>query len=179
MKISIKVSISAHKTTKLLGLFFICLNLTSASVYAQNSTCFNEVVIEPGFIAFTTNKESKLADWYQTTFGLSVVKEFSFADGTVNGILMNKGEFIVEVFNREDAFEASDYAQKVKPEQWRGVMKFGIFTNANLSILKQCLNNNGIEAGRIFEDEKLGIDLLQVIDPEQNVIEIISRSNTR
>ena len=57
-------------------------------------------------------------------------------------------------------------------------MKFGIYTNANLKILKQCLNNNGVNAGRIFNDKKLNIDLLQVIDPEQNILEIISRTNT-
>ena len=30
-------------------------------------------------------------------------------------------------------------------------------------------------AGRIFGDEKLGIDLLQIADPEKNTLEIISR----
>ena len=178
MKISKLLSISVGNSTMLLSLFFICFTLSYTKVYAQNPTCFDNVIIEPSFIAFTTKKESKLADWYQTTFGLNVVKEFAFPDGTVNGFLMQKGEFIVEVFNREDALQGSDYVEKAKPEQWRGVMKFGIYTNANLPILKQCLNNQGVQAGRIYNDKKLNIDLLQVIDPEQNILEIISRTNT-
>lgn len=178
MKIAKLLSISASNSTLLLSIFFIGFTLSFTKAYAQNSTCFDNIIIEPSFIAFTTNKESKLADWYQSTFGLSVVKEFAFPDGTVDGVLMNKSEFIVEVFHREDVLEASHYVQKSKPEQWRGVMKFGIYTNANLTVLKQCLNNQGVKAGRIFKDKKLNIDLLQVIDPEQNILEIISRTNT-
>ena len=56
-----------------------------------------------------------------------------------------------------------------------GVMKVGAFTDANLLDLQQCLKEQGLNAGRIFGDEKLGIDLLQVTDPEQNTLEIISR----
>ena len=62
-------------------------------------------------------------------------------------------------------------------EHWRGFMKFGVYTDANLIILKQCLEMRGVDAGRIFNDKKLGIDLLQVVDPELNVLEIISRSD--
>ena len=60
-------------------------------------------------------------------------------------------------------------------EQWQGVNKVGIFTNANLPALKSCLNKIGVEATRIWQDKNLGIDLLQVIDPDGNVLEIISR----
>ena len=178
MKISKVLPLSIGSSTIRLSIIIICFSLFHSKAYAENATCFSKVTIEPSFIAFTTKKESKLADWYQSTFGLKIVKEFAFPDGTVNGLLMQKGEFVVEVFNRDDALEASDYVQKSKPEQWRGVMKFGIYTNANLPILKQCLINQGVQAGRIYNDTKLNIDLLQVIDPEQNVLEIISRTNT-
>ncbi|MBL4670669.1 MAG: hypothetical protein JKX81_00305 [Arenicella sp.] len=177
MKILNNTSISIFRSNVLLGMLIICVTSPIKGAYAQDSSCFEKTIIEPSFIAFTTDKESKLAGWYQTTFGLNVVKEFSFPDGTVNGVLMNKGEFVVEVFNRDDALERRDYARTAKPEQWRGVMKFGIYTNANLSTLKQCLNDQGVKAGRIFSDKKLGINLLQVIDPEENVLEIISRSD--
>lgn len=60
--------------------------------------------------------------------------------------------------------------------QWKGFMKFGVYTNADLPTLKECLLSNGHIAGRIFSDEKLGIDLLLVIEPERNIIEIISRN---
>jgi hypothetical protein len=178
MKISKTLSISISKSTMLFSMIFICFTLSLPKAYAQNSTCFSKVIIEPSFIAFTTTKESKLADWYQSTFGLKTVKKFAFPDGTVNGLLMQKGEFVVEVFNRDDALQASDYVQNSKPEQWRGVMKFGIYTNANLPMLKQCLINQGVQAGRIYNDTKLNIDLLQVIDPEQNILEIISRTKS-
>lgn len=168
----------AYKTCFTLVLFIISTLFSTSKVYANDSTCFSRVIIEPGFIAFTSKKSSKLAGWYQTLLGLNIVKKFSFPDGSINGVLMHKGEFIVEVFNRDDALEQQDYVPTAKPEQWSGVMKFGIYTNANLATLKQCLNKRGINAGRIFNDAKLNIDLLQVIDPELNVLEIISRSKT-
>ena len=69
-----------------------------------------------------------------------------------------------------------DYMLGTLPEQWRGFMKFGVYTDTNLPILKKCLKNQGVKVGRIFSDKKLDIDLLQVVDPELNVLEIISRS---
>lgn len=54
-------------------------------------------------------------------------------------------------------------------------MKFGFYTDANQIDLKACLKSKNINAGRIFRDNILGIDLLQVIDPEGNILEIISR----
>ena len=161
----------------LIGVLSVCLALVSTNLYAQSRSCFDEVNLEPSFIAFTTNKQSKLADWYKRVFGLETVKEFSFPDGTVTGVLMHKGEFVVEVFNRNDALEARDYVPGALPEQWIGVTKYGVYTNANLPFLKQCLKDQGVSAGRIFNDKKLGIDLLQVVDPELNVLEIISRSS--
>ena len=153
-----------------------CLMLISSSIHAQSKNCFDEVVIEPGFVAFTTAKQSKLADWYKRLFDLEIAKEFAFPDGSVTGMLMHKGEFVVEVFNRNDAIKGDDYEPEASPEQWAGVMKFGVYTNANLPILKKCLEDQDVNAGRIFNDDKLGIDLLQVVDPESNVLEIISRS---
>ena len=159
-----------------LGVLGVCLVLAGTNVHAQSRSCFDKVKLEPSFIAFTTKKNSKLGDWYKSTFGLKIVKEFSFPDGAVTGVLMQKGEFVVEVFNRDDALEGRDYAHNSRPEQWRGIMKFGVYTDANLLDLKRCLKDQGVRAGRIFNDKKLGIDLLQVTDPEQNVLEIISRS---
>ena len=54
-------------------------------------------------------------------------------------------------------------------------MKFEFYTDADLIDLKMCLGNKTINAGRIFRDNNLGIDLLYVIDPKGNSLEIISR----
>jgi len=99
------------------------------------------VKIEPGFIAFTAAKDSQLGNWYQETFDLKIVKEFTFPDGSVRGILMRKAEFVVEVFYRNNALNKQNYASKAELEQWTGVAKFGIYTDADLPQLKQCLNN--------------------------------------
>ena len=168
---------SISGTNLSLGILCACLALISIDIHAQPTNCFDEVSLEPGFIAFTTTKHSELAGWYKRIFGLETVKEFSFPDGTVTGVLMHKEEFVVEVFNRNDTLEGRDYVPGAEPEQWRGFTKFGVYTNANLLILKKCLEDRGVKAGRIFNDKKLGIDLLQVIDPELNVLEIISRSS--
>jgi hypothetical protein len=93
----------------------------------------------------------------------------------VTGVLMHNDELVVEVFYRNEVLEKLDYVAESSSEQWRGFMKFGIYTDANLTDLKECLKKQGVNAGRIFNDKKLGIDLLQVIDPEKNVLEIISR----
>ena len=168
---------SISGTTLSPGILCVCLALISTDIHAQPQSCFDEVNLEPGLIAFTTRKHSKLADWYKRVFGLETVKEFSFPDGTVTGVLMHKEEFVVEVFNRNDALEGHDYVPDAEPEQWRGFTKIGVYTDANLLVLKRCLEDRGVKAGRIFNDMKLGIDLLQVVDPELNVLEIISRSS--
>lgn len=151
--------------------------MDSTQAAAQQS-CFAAVTLEPSFVAFTTKKHSTLAQWYKNVFGLKIAKEFSFPDGSVTGVLMNKGEFVVEVFNRSKALEGKDDQASANTEQWMGIAKYGIYTNAELSSLKQCLIKQGVKAGRIFVDNNLGIHLLQVSDPEENVMEIISRFNS-
>ena len=177
MEFSDKTSSLVGVSTISLGVLSVCLALVSTNLYAQIRSCFDEVNLEPSFIAFTTKKHSKLADWYKRVFDLETAKEFSFPDGTVTGVLMHKGEFVVEVFNRDNALERRDYVPDAVPEQWLGVSKFGVYTSADLPMLKQCLEDQGVNVGRIFKDKNLGVDLLQVVDPELNVLEIISRSS--
>ena len=43
----------------------VFLALISTNIHAQSKSCFDEINIEPGLIAFTTEKHSKLADWYK------------------------------------------------------------------------------------------------------------------
>lgn len=161
------------KTVMIRFLVLICM-----SAYGQNKeidNCLSKIILEPSFIAVTTHKDSGLGKWYQSTFGLEVVKEFAFPDGSTTGILMKKDEFVVEIFYRKDALKKRNFMPDSNAEQWSGFMKFGFYTNANLIQLKECLKSKAINAGRIFRDENLGVDLLQVIDPEGNVLEIISR----
>lgn len=139
------------------------------------NNCISEILLEPSFIAFTTHKNSELGEWYKNTFGLEIVKEFAFPDGNITGVLMRKGAFVVEIFYRNDALKKSDLMPDSNVKQWSGFMKFGFYTDANLIDLKACLIRKNINAGRIFRDDNLGVDLLQVIDPEGNVLEIISR----
>lgn len=153
----------------------LCLFSLNSLALPQSQSCFYQVKIEPAFIAFTASKNSQLGAWYKKTFDLETVKEFAFPDGSVTGILMRKEEFIVEVFYRDEVHEKIDYAPKSKTEQWTGVMKSGFYVNADLIQLKQCLLEQGVQATRIWQDKKLGIDLLQVIDPNKNVLEIIQR----
>lgn len=150
--------------------------MTSCIIQAQETeTCFDAVKLEPAFIAFSTSKDSKLGTWYQETFGLEIVKEFSFPDGSVTGVLMKRDEFVVELFYRKNGYDTKDYVPNSKSDEWKGFMKFGMYTNANLKELRDCLKKKGVNAGRIYNDKNLKVDLLQVIDPEGNVLEIISR----
>ncbi len=137
--------------------------------------CFDDVKIEASFIAFTTAKTSSLANWYQELFTLSTVKEFAFPDGKTTGILMNNDDLIVEVFFKKDVLIPEEQVPQSTAGQWQGVNKVGIFTNANLPALKQCLIKAGVNATRIWHDKNLAIDLLQIIDPDGNLLEIITR----
>lgn len=170
-----KISKDVGGRTLLLGIWSLLSVLTSTNVHAGSGTCFEAVKLEPSFIAFTSNKDSQLGAWYQSLFGLEIAKEFSSPDGAVTGVLMHKGDFIVEVFYREDLLQVSDPAHEANSSRRHGVLKVGVFTDANLLDLQQCLTKRGVNAGRIFDDEKLGISLLQVTDPEENTVEIISR----
>lgn len=159
-------------------IFALVISFNAIAQKKESTNCISEISLEPSFIAFTTHKNSNLGNWYKNTFGLEIVKEFAFPDGSATGVLMRKGEFIVEIFFRNDVLKKSDIKPNSSSEQWSGFMKFGFYTDANLIDLKTCLKDKNVNAGRIFKDDKLGIDLLQVIDPEGNVLEIISRQKT-
>ena len=149
--------------------------LISTNVHADSGSCFDAIKIEPSFIALDSSKDSALGAWYQELFGLKIAKEFSFPDGSVTGVLMHKGDFIVEIFYRADVPPASGATSESSAIRRHGVFKVGVFTDANLLDLQQCLKERGADAGRLFEDKKLRINLLQVTDPEKNILEIISR----
>lgn len=137
--------------------------------------CFSELEFESGFIAITTSKDSELGDWYKESFDMEQIKEFASADGNSTGIILRKNQFVVEILFRNDLIERKDSGPGAGNEKWYGLQKFGVYTNADLLELKQCLLENGINAGRIFRDSELGEDLLLVKDPEGNMMEIISR----
>jgi hypothetical protein len=120
-----EISCSLGRATIALSIFSVGVLLISAAVSAQPRSCFDQVTLEPSLIAFTTNRDSDLADWYQRIFGLKITKEFSFPDGSVTGTLMHKDEFVLEIFNRDDIFEGLDYVPGASSEQWRGVMHLG------------------------------------------------------
>lgn len=61
--LSDEISSLVGGSTISLGILGVCLALVSTNVYAQPRNCFDEVKLEPSFIAFTTKKNSKLADW--------------------------------------------------------------------------------------------------------------------
>jgi hypothetical protein len=151
------------------------MNIYSQESKIQSQNCFKDIDIEPSFIAFSTAKGSDLGNWYQEVFNLETVKEFAFPDGSITGKLMQKKEFVVELFFREKIYDTKNKVPKSTKEEWNGIMKFGVYTNANLRSLKKCLNDKNINAGRIFNDKNLSIDLLHVKDPEGNSFEIISR----
>ena len=68
---------------------------------------------------------------------------------------------------------------KSTQDEWQGINKVGIFTNADLPTLKHCLIEAGVKASRIWQDKNLAVDLLQVMDPDGNVLEIITRKDKK
>lgn len=164
--------------SSMLIMAFTCNQVSANTLNTKPSEavqCFDNVQLEASLIAFTAAKGSSLANWYQRVFKLNTVKEFAFPDGKTTGILMHKDDFIIEVFFKEELLVAKEQVPQSLAEQWQGVNKVGIFTNADLPALKKCLNQSGVKAGRIWQDKNLAVDLLQVIDPDGNVLEIINR----
>jgi hypothetical protein len=174
----IKPSLKLLLTSLMISNAFM-VNSALANTATKNTietpSCFENISVEANFIAFTTTKNSDLATWYQQLFVLDTVKEFAFPDGKTTGVLMHKKDFIIEVFFKEDVLIGQQQAPQSTNEQWQGINKVGVFTDADLPKLQLCLQKSGISATRIWQDKNLPIDLLQVIDPEKNVLEIISR----
>ena len=156
-------------------LLFTLINTYALAAPKKSDNCFSSYELYAGFIAFTAPKGSNLGEWYKSTFNLEIVKEFSFSDRGVTGILMRNNELVIEVFYRNETFDHIDLVPESKKNQWVGVQKSGIYTNADLPELKQCLIEQGVKAGRIWKDKLLELDLLQVIDPNNNILEIIQR----
>ena len=148
--------------------------LLSGSAKAKGN-CFDDINIEPGFVALTSSRESNLADWYKDLFNLEVVKTFGSGEQATTGVLMKKGEFALEVFNKKYPVIPEQLKPKIHRSNWNGISKVGVYTSANLDKLKSCLVADGVKATRIFDDTNLNIKLLLVIDPENNYLEIITR----
>jgi len=154
----------------LLGLSSLSQANTGIAETPKNSIkCFAEISLPAHFIALDTKFDSKLADWYRQVFHLKTVKSFTFPDGNTKGVLMKRGDFVVEIFNKK----ALNVPQH-KPREQPGVMKFGFYAQAELTWLQTCLKQHGITAPRIFQDENLAAGLLLVADPEGNMFEVIS-----
>lgn len=150
--------------------------LLPSTAMAQES-CFNNINIEPGFVALTSSRESNLADWYKDLFNLEIVKTFGSDEQTTTGVLMKHGEFALEVFYKKHPVIPEQLKPKTPRSNWNGISKVGVYTDANLEELKSCLVNHGVKATRIFDDSNLNIKLLLVIDPENNLLEIITRKS--
>ncbi|MCM8567758.1 hypothetical protein NE848_00075 [Gramella jeungdoensis] len=153
---------------------FICF---SQIPNKKSQNCFSKLEFESGFIAITTSKDSDLANWYRQNFGMEQVKEFTSANGNSSGIILRKDKFVLEILFRNKLIERKQFRPGAQNEEWDGLLKFGVYTNADLLVLKQCLLERGVNAGRIFRDDELGEDLLLVKDPEGNMMELISRSS--
>jgi hypothetical protein len=140
-----------------------------------SQTCLGEVKLPSGFFALTSDYESTLGNWYAQLFNLEVAKEFQLPDGQTRGVLMRRGDFVVEIFYQKGAVDRSLIQSSSQVAHWKGFQKVGIFVDSNVHQLKECLLEEGVSAGRIFRDDSLNIDLLLVRDPEENIIEIIQR----
>lgn len=160
-------------------LLIISIAAFSQAPDLESNKCVSSIKLEPAFVTLSTNKSSKIGEWYQSVFDLKIVKEFSSRDSSSTGVLMKKDEFIVEIIYRDDLLDPKSFKPDSDAEDWKGFMKLGVYTNADLSELKQCLLTRNIKAGRIFSDRELGIDLLQMVDPEGNFLEIISRKTEK
>ncbi|TBW27387.1 VOC family protein [Gramella sp. KN1008] len=156
-----------------LNLIFLILVTTafSQAPVEKPHDCFNELKFESGFIAITTHYNSELAKWYEESFGMNSIKEFTSKDGRSFGIILRRDQFVVEIIHAKELKENQGPSSEVRS----GLLKFGVYVNADLFSLKDCLLKEGVKAGRIFRDEELGEELLLVRDPEGNMIEIISR----
>lgn len=156
-----------------LGLVFLIMGTNSFAQIPgeKHHDCFDDLKFESGFIAITTHDKSELAQWYKETFGMNSIKEFTSKDGSSSGIILRRDQFVVEIIKSKEIRESKEQS----PEVRRGLLKFGVYVNADLASLSECLLKEGVNAGRIFNDEELGEELLLVKDPEGNMIELISR----
>lgn len=154
-------------------LFSLVINYPS---WAQSaiSNCFEDIELKKGFVALNTTYDSRLVDWYQSTFGMEVVKEFNSSNGESFGIILQKDEHLVEIIHNKSISKKDITHRIIQASENAGYRKIGIFTNADLENLRECLKTVPIDAGRIYHDMELKIKLLHLIDPEGNQIEIIS-----
>lgn len=159
-----------HKLTAIMCLLFINLPLWAQT---YSTACFEVVELKKGFFALNTSYKSDLVNWYQSVFGMEVVKEFTATDGESFGIILKKNGQIVEIIHSKGISKA-DIAYRVEQSSENaGFRKIGIYAEVDLVDLKTCLESAGISAGRIYHDKDLKIKLLHLIDPEGNQLEIV------
>lgn len=156
------------------ALFFLVINHPSLA-QSSESNCFEDVEFKKGFVALNTTYDSKLVNWYQSTFGMEVVKEFKSSNGESFGIILKKDGQYVEIIHSKSTLKWDITRRLIEGTESAGYRKIGIFTNTDLENLRECLKTAQLDAGRIYHDRELKIKLLHLIDPEGNQLEIISQ----
>lgn len=133
---------------------------------AQDSTqVWVDIISAPQYFAVLVEDVDAAVAWYRNVFGLVELDDTQAEDGAWRIVNLSNEQLFVEVI-RDDRARAA--------ERVLGFRKVG-FHVPDVEVIAERVEQATGERPRIVDDDRFGIRLLQIRDPEGNIIQLSSR----
>lgn len=121
----------------------------------------------PYYFAVRVENARKSAEWYRRTFGLREVGGSEAENGSWRIVNLSNDHLFVEII-RDDRAQGVDRA--------RGLFKVG-FQVPDVETVADAIEKQTGDRPRVLDFRRFGVRIVQIRDPEGNIIQISSRLN--
>ena len=137
--------------------------LITASVLGSESRWVDKIE-SPQYFAVSVEDVERAVSWYRSVFGLEMLDEASAEDGAWRIVNLERdGLFVELIYDRRDAPKSRS----------RGIAKVG-FRVADVRTVADRVEKATGDRPRVLDFSRHGVRLLQLRDPEDNVIQLTS-----
>ena len=147
---------------KIITLLSLVLALCTLPAVAESPV---EKVGSPQYVALSVEDVDRSIDWYVATLGLSKLDDTTDDGGRWRiANLTGKGLWIEIIWDKRDS----------PAERARGIAKFG-FGVPDVHAVADRIEASGAERPRVVSFKKHNVDILQLKDPDGNIVQLTSK----
>ena len=156
---------------KVCGALLVGLSVVLAqpTLARQPSGVLAPSIGSPQYFAVLVSDANRSAEWYRTAFGLRELDRSSADDGSWQVVNLTNDQLLVEII-RDDRSE-----QVARP---RGFFKVG-FHVPDVDVVADAVRRTSGERPRVIDVPGQGLRMVQVRDPDGNIIQLFSRGRPR
>lgn len=125
---------------------------------------WSDAIDAPFYFAVLVADVDKSVDWYRSIFGLRQIDDSQAEDGSWRIVNLRNSRLFVEII-RDNRAQAVDRA--------RGFLKVG-FQVPDVRVVAEGFGKTDEERPRIIDDNRHGIRLVQIRDPDGNIVQVFS-----